>query len=506
MSCDNTSTGHTFTSAIDNSSSTLPDLEEASDSSSSEGSPTIPKSFSQPIATRLAGLTTVSSHISESVAMASESEISRILDARNLPKFDGNRDRYNEWKILFDTMVDAAKLRGLLDGTVAIPVAVAGSALSAADKKTISQAAQLKLTMLSSLEGEARALALNSSASGVKVMYEDLQKYQTNLGNSYWVYALADVYTDKKLPDEKMISYFNRTSEKARIMFQARETCTIADKDEALKVACLVNGLDESWDHFMTHTLAAITELSYNRLFEILCAEEARRLQLNSSATNFRAFPAISARATSSPSEEPSMYKAISSDSSSQRTREKYADKQCYSCKQYGHTKNWPKCPKFAETHGGRRSSERTLDNNIRASSRNTNVDVAVPSCHNASMALWSDIGVEDEWGLSVTQNETVFFFLAGAGMWLLDSGASTHICCNKDLLDNVIDKSLPSVKGLGGMSHEVIGYGQITINSGLCLTDVLYSPAAAVNLISVRRLVEDHGFQVIFDKTGATV
>ncbi|TPX40278.1 hypothetical protein SeLEV6574_g06708 [Synchytrium endobioticum] len=130
--------------------------------------------------------------------MVSDNDIYRILDEKKLPKFNGNRDLYHEWKELWDTMVTAAGMDGIIYGSTPIPFVAVGSTPTADEQKVLRYAAHMKLVMLASLEGEARSYVLSTGGENVKQMYDKLKTYQTKIGNSEWIHALLDAFTDKK--------------------------------------------------------------------------------------------------------------------------------------------------------------------------------------------------------------------------------------------------------------------------------------------------------------------
>ena len=89
---------------------------------------------------------------------------------------------------------------------------------------------------------------------------------------------------------------------------------------------------------------------------------------------------------------------------------------------------------------------------------------------------------------------------------WILDSGATTHICSNRKLLTNATKLTV---------QHDIlVGNGEIvTANESGCvdilpdmrLQDVLFCPQLKVNLISVNKLIED-GFDVYFSNDDCSI
>lgn len=109
-------------------------------------------------------------------------------------------------------------------------------------------------------------------------------------------------------------------------------------------------------------------------------------------------------------------------------------------------------------------------------------------------------------------REETSNFIAAFSGesseKWYIDSGASMHMCSNKDWM---YDVSEPSVKTITVTNREplsVKGIGSIYINisqnSKIQVRNVLYVPGLATNLLSVSTIVTG-GYKVIFNVKDVT-
>ena len=73
---------------------------------------------------------------------------------------------------------------------------------------------------------------------------------------------------------------------------------------------------------------------------------------------------------------------------------------------------------------------------------------------------------------------------------WILDSGASNHICNDEDLFQHLDNAVEATVQVGDGRKMAVKGRGAVNISDNLRLTNVIYCPTLAVNLISVSCLV----------------
>ncbi|KAK9316851.1 hypothetical protein V1524DRAFT_466668 [Lipomyces starkeyi] len=87
---------------------------------------------------------------------------------------------------------------------------------------------------------------------------------------------------------------------------------------------------------------------------------------------------------------------------------------------------------------------------------------------------------------------------------WLIDSGASAHICCQAELFEALDTSQQPPLDGLGGVVRaEGVGTVRLTIrntDTTLILRDVHLVPSFFTNLISVKRLQSSKDARLIYD------
>ncbi|KAK9249814.1 hypothetical protein V1507DRAFT_469548 [Lipomyces tetrasporus] len=86
---------------------------------------------------------------------------------------------------------------------------------------------------------------------------------------------------------------------------------------------------------------------------------------------------------------------------------------------------------------------------------------------------------------------------------WLIDSGASSHICCQAESFDDLDTTRRPQLDGLGGGVHaEGVGTVRLTVTNGatLTLSDVHFVPSFFTNLISVRRFQSSKDARLTYD------
>jgi len=83
------------------------------------------------------------------------------------------------------------------------------------------------------------------------------------------------------------------------------------------------------------------------------------------------------------------------------------------------------------------------------------------------------------------------FCFLSH-GSWILDSGASDHMCSDKTLLHDLSMLSVPVMVSLTNGSHvQVTQQGKLHITQGFVVEHVLVIPNFKFNLLSIKRLCD---------------
>lgn len=87
------------------------------------------------------------------------------------------------------------------------------------------------------------------------------------------------------------------------------------------------------------------------------------------------------------------------------------------------------------------------------------------------------------------------------AHIWLIDTGATDHMCCSFQLLRNVVHLSTPAHVVLPNRSHVLVKHvGSFSFNDKLTLHNVLFVPTFHYNLLSVPKWTSDtHGTVTFF-------
>lgn len=84
-------------------------------------------------------------------------------------------------------------------------------------------------------------------------------------------------------------------------------------------------------------------------------------------------------------------------------------------------------------------------------------------------------------------------------GSWIIDTGASNHICINHALFEDLITPNSPIIVCLhDGNTNKVTQIGNIYLNN-LKLLDTLFLPNFSHNLLSVNKLITTNAISCIF-------
>ncbi|KAK4400358.1 hypothetical protein Sango_1141900 [Sesamum angolense] len=103
---------------------------------------------------------------------------------------------------------------------------------------------------------------------------------------------------------------------------------------------------------------------------------------------------------------------------------------------------------------------------------------------------------------LTLTKNRSLCF-----DSWIIDSGASAHMCANAAAFNQLTPlRNKASIKLPDGTTQEVKFAGDIHIHGDLTLTHVLFVPTFKYNLLSVSKLCKDRHCRIIFTQQKCVV
>ncbi|CAA7030339.1 unnamed protein product [Microthlaspi erraticum] len=108
--------------------------------------------------------------------------------------------------------------------------------------------------------------------------------------------------------------------------------------------------------------------------------------------------------------------------------------------------------------------------------------------------------GIDRPYVCSVNSN------LPAINAWVIDTGATNHICHDRNAFSTF--KPLPdtTVSLPNGILVSIVGLGTIPLGSNLVLTDVLYIPQFKFNLLSVSSLTKSLGCKIWFDESSCVI
>ena len=93
-----------------------------------------------------------------------------------------------------------------------------------------------------------------------------------------------------------------------------------------------------------------------------------------------------------------------------------------------------------------------------------------------------------------ITTSESALSVKHSVESWILDSGATSHICCNINLFNKIAPTSYKIVWG-NASTLPARGIGAITVRlpnaARAVLESVLYIPELQLNLVSLSRLMQ---------------
>ncbi|CAA7015851.1 unnamed protein product [Microthlaspi erraticum] len=89
---------------------------------------------------------------------------------------------------------------------------------------------------------------------------------------------------------------------------------------------------------------------------------------------------------------------------------------------------------------------------------------------------------------------------------WIIDSGATHHVCHDKNLFVNISDSLNRAVTLPTGIGVEIAGIGTVKLNASLVLNNVLFIPHFRLNLLSISQLTKDLGYRVVFDESSCMI
>lgn len=302
------------------------------------------------------------------------------------------------------------------------------------------------------------------NAATARDMWEALQKHHNRSTLATKVHVL------RKLMRMQLTENSNMADHLAEISRLSNRLSSMGEPlKECLLVAIILSSLSDSYDGLITALESRPeAELTLEFIQGKLLDEWRKRVEKSDAGTGVE-----------------KVFK------SNERTKtEKIKVKACHYCGKEGHYRR--DCRKLM------------LDRKARGKEEEKKVE-KVKSNHKANIAVVSD----DE---EVCLAAGVPVGDRCEAMWYLDSGATSHMTCDKRLLDQV-DASLMNIGLADGSSITATGVGSSKFSSmnsvgktvTVTLKQVYYVPSLTSNLLSISKIT-DEGFTVEFQQDGCTI
>ena len=99
------------------------------------------------------------------------------------------------------------------------------------------------------------------------------------------------------------------------------------------------------------------------------------------------------------------------------------------------------------------------------------------------------------------------FFVTTKGSDWIIDTGATNHMTCDRNMFTQFSsNSSVPVIINANGASSPVMGSGTISISPLLSISNVLFVPSLNCNLLSVSQLTQSHNCVFLFFPTYCTL
>jgi hypothetical protein len=253
-------------------------------------------------------------------------------------------------------------------------------------------------------------------------------------------------------------------------------------------IAWVLNNLSPDYENtvaIITQQIRQNKEFNLEELFSYLI-DEARRLKSNRNTST-----------TTTSSTTTSDTALVSTTTSISNKKQN----QCSFCKRNGHIEDncFKKNPRLRESY-----YKKQLESINNTTTTNSSSDISNNIQESALNTITThSINYTEAKNISITTSSNSI-------KWVLDSGASTHICADKELFHTI--RPTDSIIKWGSNNAEIkaSGIGEIKIkfkntNRLASLNQVLYVPELGVNLISLG-IIRDKGFMAKFDKNSCKI
>lgn len=299
-----------------------------------------------------------------------------------------------------------------------------------------------------------------------KTLWESLdKKYKTeDAGMKKYIISR---FLDYKMVDSKTV--LSQVEEFQLILHEMNaENLSVG---ETLQVGCIIEKLPPSWKDFKNYLKHKRKEMDLEGLIVRLRVEEDNRVSDKKSVASSMVFKAHVVE------DGPKNKKRKHSGQSSQQGNSKKFKGKCFKCNKTGH--------RAMECHSGNRQGYKKA------------------KVTEANMTEGEKLSIEiADMNLSAMVSEVNL--VANAKEWWIDTGATRHVCCDKNMFSTYQEINHGEQLFMGNASTSTVqGIGNIVLKmtSGkeLTLNNVLHVPDIRKNLVSGSLLVRN-GFRAVFE------
>nr|KYP31170.1 hypothetical protein KK1_048775 [Cajanus cajan] len=139
------------------------------------------------------------------------------------------------------------------------------------------------------------------------------------------------------------------------------------------------------------------------------------------------------------------------------------------------------------------------VDNSLESSTNTQTSNLTLAQCHQLLTFLTNQMRTDtnlDAVASNVIGTCMNLDFHKNSHIWIIDSGATSHICCSKSLYNSYTSIHNSHVLLPNSTKVNVEGIGSIKINDDIFLHNVLYIPTFRFNLLSLLTLINNNPFR----------
>ncbi|KAF7812032.1 Retrovirus-related Pol polyprotein from transposon TNT 1-94 [Senna tora] len=289
------------------------------------------------------------------------------------------------------------------------------------------------------------------------------------------------------------------------------------EKVESNDTMTFLYGLNESYDNIVSSILLMEPLPSYNKVYSLVARIEKQR-SIGSATSGTVDASALAVNTN---------YSAKAGGSNKKKEYVKKSDKYCQFCNKSGHMED--ACfkkhgyPEWFDEYKKKKNTQHTA-----LATGETETDSKQKNTEGSASQLLQMIQMEIKKFMKmkgsneespVNANATYFAdfagnttlsnanYIQGSNKWVIDSGASSHVTGNVELLHDLkVIRGKNTVTLPDGSVKVVKSMGTTMINGCLRLDNVLYVPEFRYNLISVSKLVSDSSIEVKFHSLGCVM